>query len=58
MTAVQKRKNALESVSTLTENGDPEDDEPVRRDFHKFLKRQAESEYKVKIDKLRQSRKA
>ncbi|TYZ65607.1 hypothetical protein PybrP1_012543 [[Pythium] brassicae (nom. inval.)] len=53
-----KRKNALESVLMIAENGDPEDDDPIRREFQKFLKRQAESEYKAKLERLRQSRKA
>lgn len=55
---MQKRKNALESVLLAAESGDPENADPARLEFHKFLRRQGEHEYKAKLGKLRQIKKA
>ncbi|KAF1331092.1 hypothetical protein FI667_g4471, partial [Globisporangium splendens] len=46
-----KRKNALESVLMLAESGGAEDD-ATRREFQKFLKKQAELEHEAKLVKL------
>lgn len=53
----QRRKNALESVLALAESGHVDDDD-ARRAFQKFLQRQAELEYKHKLETLRQIKQA